>query len=65
MQAGLCEHLLAGMGQSMSFGLTQLDVDELITYSRGACESWGPPQAHGCNLRCCPHARNPLLAYKA
>lgn len=26
------------MGQSMSFGLTQFDVDELIAFSKGACE---------------------------
>lgn len=35
----------ANMGQSMSFGLTQYDVDELIAFCKGACESWRPCSA--------------------
>ena len=28
------------MGQAASYGLTQYDVDELIAYTNGACESY-------------------------
>lgn len=33
------QHPAPTMGQSMSFGLTQYDVEELIAYTKGACES--------------------------
>ena len=34
------------MGQAASLGLTQYDVDELIAYSKGACEWWWLGGAH-------------------
>ena len=34
------------MGQAASLGLTQYDVDELIAYSKGACEWWWVVGAH-------------------
>ena len=42
------------MGQSMSFGLTQLDVDELLAFCKGACEcfSGAPVPQQGSAERC-------------
>lgn len=55
----------AAMGQSMSFGLTQYDVDELIAYCKGACESWESDGGWGFRCRRGSRrqaARRPLAA---